>query len=415
MAMSLERVQQFFDDPPASGGSPFTIVGHTNVSVVGTGPVSFSLNTTGIGLLVVSESYVQVNGITDSDPSDGVNTYIPLNGIGSSSGLATNQMFYVVNPTGGNITISATHNTTTLCAEWYSVSGGTATLDQQAPGGTVANTQTSISPGNIVNSADRLFITGVSAIVAADFSSPPIDSSFIATSATNVVDSGGFSAGMAHKKSSTDENPAWSFQGTIFAGSTMANFNVGSAGALATDNFTRANADPISNPMSDGVSTWTSMSARWSTLKIAANAVTKTIGGLPTGAAKIATPTFNANQTNTITIGANMSHGAGVRAQSGSGSGYLLVTFDSNTLALYREDDNGTAVSDNLLTFADPGPTFTAGDTISCSISNTTLRVSYNGTYISAMTTTDTTYATGQPWIREQVSSTTTLMQSKSP
>lgn len=254
MAVSLERVQQFFDDPPAAGGGgfPFTIAGFTNVSVIGTGAVSFSLNTTGIGLLVVSESYVQLNGLTDADPHDGVNTYTPLNGIGSSGGLATNQIFYVVNPTGGNITISATHNTTTLCAEWYSVSGGTAALDQQAPGGSVANTQPSVSPGNIVNADDRLFITGVSAIVGAGFNTPPIDSSFIATSATNVVASGGFSAGMAHKRSSTDENPNWSFQATAFAGSTMANFKVGGGGGFSLvahtskgGNTTTVTTDPI--------------------------------------------------------------------------------------------------------------------------------------------------------------------------
>ncbi len=189
----------------------------------------------------------------------------------------------------------------------------------------------------------------------------------------------------------------------------------GGGGSSATDNFTRADADPISNPMSDGSSTWTTASARWATMKISGNAATKTTSGLPWGAAKVSSPTFAADQTATITIGANMSHSVGVRMQSGSGSGYKITTYSATRLAIYREDDNGSSITETLLSFDDPGGTFTAGDTITISISGTTLTGKYNGSVVAGLTVTDATYATGQPWIAEQTSSTSTGFTATAP
>lgn len=206
----------------------------------------------------------------------------------------------------------------------------------------------------------------------------------------------------------------------VLNGATLRGATVGTTNAMSgggggsTDNFTRADADPLSSPMSDGSSTWsTSVGSYPQNLRIVSNKATGHSGFGSLVASKVATPSFAANQTCSITLSTGLGLACGVRMQSGSGAGYKLVTFNSSILALYRVDDSGS-IADTLLTFDTIG-TFTAGDIITLSVSGSTLTAKYNGTVVSAITTTDSTYSTGQPFILADDVSTISLFTASAP
>lgn len=189
----------------------------------------------------------------------------------------------------------------------------------------------------------------------------------------------------------------------------------GGGGTAATDNFTRANADPLSSPMSDGSSTWsTSVGSYPGNLRISGNQATGHSGFGALSASKVASPSFAANQSCSITLTAAANVGCGVRMQSGSGAGYKLVPYSATRLAIYRVDDSGS-IADTLLTFDDPGPTMGAGDVLTLTISGSTLTAKLNGVLDSAMTTTDSTYATGQPFILANDGSSISLFNATAP
>ncbi|HWD94106.1 MAG TPA: hypothetical protein VG938_17375 [Verrucomicrobiae bacterium] len=204
------------------GGGTYTLLRHATGNAPGNSQASVTIDVTGGKLLVVSVSnYQPAGGGLDRDPADGgVNTYIGLNKAGSPTGhIATNQLFYVINPSGSSLTITCTHSYVILNAAVFSYSGSSPSLDTQAAGhGTAAS---SVQPGSVTPSGTELFVTGVSS--SQSFAGTPINSSFTVTDAVR-QGANGLWGGLAYKNSSSAENPTWSFSASADCGSTMATF-----------------------------------------------------------------------------------------------------------------------------------------------------------------------------------------------
>ena len=171
--------------------------------------------------------------------------------------------------------------------------------------------------------------------------------------------------------------------------------NVASAaGATATDTFNRADSDPLSTTMSDGVSTWTSGPGSMVNCAIISNQL-----GASTTPAGVSVnfPTFSANHIATATLGADtQSFGVMVRvASSSDADGYMAYLTSATAITVYRVDDTGSiafvALGANVTVSA-----LATGDTFGLGISGTTLTVYTNGVS-TAQTRTDATYSTGQP------------------
>jgi hypothetical protein len=174
--------------------------------------------------------------------------------------------------------------------------------------------------------------------------------------------------------------------------------------ATATDTFNRTDADPLSSPMSDGVSTWTSGPGAFASVKIVSNEVMPS-SDPSDSAARVNSPTFSGNHRSTITLSAgslSFSYvGAAVRIQGAAdGSCYAVLVYgDATALRVLKFTDTGSLANAAL------GADFTvtslvAGDTVGLSASGTstvTLTVYVNG--VSQGTRTDSTspYTGGQP------------------
>lgn len=200
------------------GGGTYSLIAHAAATANGTAQASAGpVNTTGSKLIVVAVcNYNAAGGALDANPSDGLNTYLPLNIKGSTSfGVATNQLFYCVNPTTGtSVTFTARHNYTVCAVACFSYSGTTPSLDAQATGAG-SDSYTTIQPGSVTpSSGTELFITSVTWTSG---TSASINSSF------TITDAGGFGA-MAYKTSSAAENPAWTVNPSNVGATTMAVF-----------------------------------------------------------------------------------------------------------------------------------------------------------------------------------------------
>lgn len=176
----------------------------------------------------------------------------------------------------------------------------------------------------------------------------------------------------------------------------VTNSSTAGGGASFSDNFTRANSNPLSNPGSGG--TWTNGTTNWGSSRIVSNQLHGNSASV-ISFARMATPTFTANQKMTITLAAiGIVQGPLVRtASSTDGSGYYAqIGADNVSLGLYRVSDNG-----GNGTYTQIGSTYTLGvavaigDTIEIGVNGTTLTVKHNGT--TRITQTDGTYSTGQP------------------
>jgi hypothetical protein len=173
----------------------------------------------------------------------------------------------------------------------------------------------------------------------------------------------------------------------------------GSTPSSATDTFDRANSDPMSTSMSDGVSVWTSGPGALTDMKILSNQSTASSGS---AGAIVSTPaSWSANHYSQIVVGATIPGcGVYVRMQSTtSGSGYLLYVASITKLQIFKATDTGT------MGFTQLGADITVstivnGDTIKFSASGTTLEAFINGA--SQGTRTDSTYSTGSPGIFSQ-------------
>ncbi len=185
---------------------------------------------------------------------------------------------------------------------------------------------------------------------------------------------------------------------TIIRGATIRSATLGTMGitsggvVTANDIFNRADASPISNPMSDGVSTWITSVSGSATVQIVSN---QAQGGGNSSIAKVTSPVFSANHKSTITLG-TIDVGPMVRCQSGTSAGYLCYVSAPTALQVYVVSDGGS------LSYVQLGADITVstlgvGDTVSLSISGSTLTVLVNG--VSQGTRTDSTYSTGQPGI----------------
>jgi len=172
-------------------------------------------------------------------------------------------------------------------------------------------------------------------------------------------------------------------------------------GVSFTDDFNRANADPMSQP---AVGTWTNGPGGFGSCKIASNTLEASTAAAYCGA-RVLTPVFGADQKATVTLSAiagSFFEGPCVRMQSAvSGSCYHLMTGGSGAiLRVYKvTDSTGTAMiaGDFVQLGADiiPAPVLVGGDTISLEAIGTTLNVYQGATLIA--TRSDATWATGQP------------------
>lgn len=177
----------------------------------------------------------------------------------------------------------------------------------------------------------------------------------------------------------------------------------GGGGTSSTDNFNRSDANPISSPMSDGTSTWTSGPSGWDNIKILSGKATGVDGNWDAGF--VATPSFSADQTCTITIGTGTDVGAGVRMNTSTGQGYALIPNGTSTLVLYKAPAFSSIGSFSV--------SLANGDTIALKVAGSTLTAYHNSTSLG--TVTDTTYSSGQPFIALQNDATITLFNATAP
>lgn len=165
----------------------------------------------------------------------------------------------------------------------------------------------------------------------------------------------------------------------------------------ASDDFNRANSDPLSDP--GGALTWSVGPGGFEPVKIVSNQVIPSGSGAYCGAVA-ASPTFAADQECTVTIGTEYPSWTGpvVRAQSGSANCYMLfVTGSLVGVELYKVT-NGSSTPPTITQL---GSTYTIsaltnGDTLTLRSVGTTLTIYKNGVALSP-TVTDSTYSSGQP------------------
>jgi hypothetical protein len=182
--------------------------------------------------------------------------------------------------------------------------------------------------------------------------------------------------------------------------------NTGGGSPSFTDNFTRANASPISNPSSSGGSWYQS------TLGTGSYPENKIVcdQAAPTSASTscysyISSPAFSNNQTCTVTltaggIASGSYVGPVVRMQSTSNiSGYVLQTNGGGSeVVVVKITDSGGSISQNPI--LDYSTTIVAGDTIGISASGTTstlITVYHNGAVVSTVTDSSSPFTGGNP------------------
>lgn len=175
------------------------------------------------------------------------------------------------------------------------------------------------------------------------------------------------------------------------------------SGSIATfsDNFTRANADPLSNPSSSG-GTWTVGPGGFNNVQINSNTVIASAATNDNGC-RVLTPTFTGQQRATVTLGSVTELiGPCVRMQSTTdASCYAVITNASATsLSVYKITDTA-----GTITYVKNGADITisavaAGDTIGIDASGTstvTLTIYRNGVSVATRTDSTSPYTGGQP------------------
>lgn len=232
MAVEIERIVQFFDDPPAAGGvecTNFTLIDHNvGFNDAGAGATTIGINTLTAKLIVIC---VANSGSTGSDagPTDDQgNTYWPLNKKGDPAGVGTNQIWYATNLTENISTIvSCTRSNCVLMGSSWSCDG-TPTLDAQAAGNATDGSTfvTSLNTGSATPSAcGRLFIASLTATT--NTSTVSADSGFEMLDQAVVSDY--LYGADAWKQSVTPENPTFSWSVGGLAATEMAVFKSGTA------------------------------------------------------------------------------------------------------------------------------------------------------------------------------------------
>lgn len=160
-------------------------------------------------------------------------------------------------------------------------------------------------------------------------------------------------------------------------------------GATATDTFNRTDANPISSPMSDGVSTWESGPGSLNDIQIVSNRARNTTSN---SLARASAPTFAANQLATITLAGVAGTGAAVRID-GSGNGYVAYVASTTSVQLYRVTSGSFIAIGAAITVT----ALSSGNTVGLGIVGTTLTLYRDAVLVD--TRTEATYATGQPGV----------------
>lgn len=172
----------------------------------------------------------------------------------------------------------------------------------------------------------------------------------------------------------------------------------GGGGTTATDSFNRANADPISNPMSDGVSTWQSgNSTAVNDLQIQSNRAIP-VSGL--SVKRVGSPTFASDQEAVITMPSSPASaiiGPAVRIQGDTNAScYVAICDNGNTIIIYRLADTGS-LGFTSLNSSGAVLTLLEGDLISITAEGTTITAYQNG--VQRAQAIDATLSGGQPGV----------------
>lgn len=144
--------------------------------------------------------------------------------------------------------------------------------------------------------------------------------------------------------------------------------------ASAEDTFDRADANPISNPASDGTSEWTSGQGRFNAIKIASN-LCEAVGTPSAGV--INNITFSQKQRASIVLAASGGVGVIFRASTTNADCYLLYRASSTSLQFYRSRESGTLITaiGSAIAITEVG----AGDTIMVEADGNSFQAYRNG------------------------------------
>lgn len=174
----------------------------------------------------------------------------------------------------------------------------------------------------------------------------------------------------------------------------------GGGGATALDTFIRANANPLSNPMSDGTSTWTNNPGAFTDAQIVSNLATGT--GSNDAGGRVLSPTFTGQHSASVTLNSTTElWGPCVRMQGTSNAScYACITGGNNTtLRFWKITDSGT-ISYIQLGSDVTVSAMSTGDIIKLTATGTstvTLTVYVNGSFAGTATDSSGTYTGGQP------------------
>jgi hypothetical protein len=191
---------------------------------------------------------------------------------------------------------------------------------------------------------------------------------------------------------------------TIVNGS-VTNNSTQTGAVSSVDTFFRAGGDvsPISNPMSDGVSTWNTSAVGVGILNKIQSGVARATA-LGNGISRVATPSYGASQTARIKMNfsGGPDSGAAVRIQSPTNaSGYYALCTSATNVQLYKAVDNGTTFTLGSVLANVTTATLSTTDLVevrASGTSSTLLEILVNGVaQTPAYTDSTSPYTTGQP------------------
>jgi len=173
----------------------------------------------------------------------------------------------------------------------------------------------------------------------------------------------------------------------------------GGSGASVTDTFDRADANPMTTGMSDGVGVWTSGPGAANDMQIFSNSAYG-VGGAYS-MARVHSPAFTGNHKSVITLSGTSAIAPAVRCQSDTDpSCYFAYLSSSTVIQIYLQNSSlGVTGIGSSFSFA----AVSAGDQIALAIFGSTLTLYING--VSQGTRTDATLINGQPAVWAETNS----------
>jgi pectate lyase len=165
-------------------------------------------------------------------------------------------------------------------------------------------------------------------------------------------------------------------------------------GATATDTFDRADSNPLSNPASDGISTWATGEGVAGNISIVGNVAKRGSGTL--AVARITSPVFAADQVSEVVAGAtSLGSSPAVRIQAGSASCYYLRAINAATLRIYKATDTGSLSEVDIASVG--GLVMGAGSVFKLEALTNTIRGYLDGAVV--LSVSDSSWPTGQPGV----------------